>query len=161
LRAAHFVEDRELYQIDVLEEIVQESGLDINAFRSYMDDGSAQKAFIGDLYLAGEAEVSSFPTFSIKYNQKTFILRGFVEFDVFMEAILEIMGRVIMPRFPKVTDQDFLDMLAKHPRMSREEIESAFNFSKDEPMEKFLNRLLEEGRIQKTNFETNFFVSCI
>ena len=111
IREATTAEAQVTSKKEVLVSLASEVGLDIATFLSYINDGSAEQAFNGDLNLCNALGVRGFPTFEVKFNSQKVLMRGYQQFADFKAVIDMITFKRIRPVKPGKTDEALLDFL--------------------------------------------------
>jgi putative protein-disulfide isomerase len=98
IREASASEAQQTNLTEVLVELASEVGLDISQFLDDFTSGKAQAAFEEDLYTTLQYRAHGFPTFLIKYEGKSTLLRGYQIYNNFKAVIKQL----IMVRLKKL-----------------------------------------------------------
>ncbi len=159
LREASAAENLLTSHEDVLISLASEVGLDVAKFISHLHDGSAEKAFHGDLALTRSLGVHGFPTFLIKYNTQQVMLRGYNDFETFVSVIHTVTHGKMNPVEPTVSDEELFDFLELHPCLAAEEIRMAYNLVSLTDVDDWVKRLEKEGKVEITPTGNSYFVS--
>lgn len=149
IREASAAEARETGKREVLIELASEVGVDVAAFISHLDDGSAEKAFRDDLKTTRSYRVQGFPTFLLRWGSRELMLRGYQSFDSMHAVISSLSGGQILAFKPQVTAQGVLDFLRHQGRAAKVELATCFDLSPIE-VDAMLNTLNAQGKIRFT-----------
>ena len=139
-------------------EIASKVGLDVHAFMSHLEDGSAARAFEKDLLKTRRSRVSGFPTVQITYGSESLMLGGYRLFEDFKNAIEYITQGKIKPRSIEKTEESILTFMEDHPSMAIKEIQLAFGFNSIQEAERLVNPLVEGGKLIKEEAEYSYLV---
>ena len=158
LRVASAAEARLSNRETVLVEIADESGVDVAAFLKHWKDSSAESAFKGDLALTRSLNVHGFPTCLVKFNNQQIMLRGYRDFETFVEIIDTLSQGAIKPVAPQQTTDALLDFMQRHPKMAMAEVQAAFNFNSLAEAEAFVAPLIANGTLNKIAAGSGYFI---
>ena len=161
LRAAAAAEARLVSHEDVLVSIASETGMDIGAFLTHLHDGTAARAFNGDLGLMAGLGVHGFPTFLVKYNSAQYMLRGYNSYETFTAVINSATQGAVKPEDVKPSEGNLLSFMETHPRMAAEEIRQAFDFTAIEDVWGFMAPMVENGKLEIQEAGNGWFVRRI
>ena len=161
MRVAAAAEARKISHEDVLVSIASESGLDVESFLTHFKDGSAEKAFHGDMWLISGVGAHGFPTFLIKYNSSQYMLRGYNRYETFVAVINSATQGSVKPVDVEATQENLSMLMEKHPRMAAEEIRQAFDFGTVEQVKDFLAPMVEAGQLEIQNAGNGWFAKRI
>lgn len=143
---------------DVLMSIASEVGIDVGPMLKHLRDGSAEKAFHTDMALGRNLGISGFPSFIVKYNNSSYLLRGFTDYDTFDEVIFAATNGTLDPIAVPPTEEALEILVLEQDRMAREEVFQAFDFTSREEADAMVDGLVEKGRLQKEMVDQNYFV---
>jgi protein-disulfide isomerase-like protein with CxxC motif len=87
LREAYATEVRNVNRRPVQVELAAAVGLDVDAFRTALEDGTAQAAFEADLARTRDADVRAFPTYDVRGPGGEQRATGFTSFDDLLAAV--------------------------------------------------------------------------
>jgi putative protein-disulfide isomerase len=138
LREASAAEAKITSSMEVLIELTSETGLEISQFISDFTSGKAEENFKEDLYLTSKYNVRAFPSFLIKYGDKTMMLRGFNNYASFKTLIGNISNGEISEAAPV-------------------EVKMAFNLT-DNEYRKIESSLLEKMMVKKKEAGNGYFL---
>lgn len=161
IRAASAAEAKLTNRLDVLTSLADASGIDVSAFLENMNNGSAEGAFRGDMALGKALGVQGFPTFLVKYNNQQVMLRGFQEFDTFVSVINMISNGKLIPLHPPISDEHLLSFMERHPRLAAAEIMQAYNLGSQDKVDEWVERLVDEGKVEKQVVGQSYFINKI
>lgn len=158
IREATIVEGLVTSRVDVQMSLADEVGIDIVAFSKAIKDGSAKKAFQGDLGLTRSLGVTGFPTFMVKFYDQRIMLRGYRDLDTFISVIDTATGGSIKPIQVSPNDDILLDLLDKHSNLAAEEIRQAFGLGNKAEVDSWMDQLEQEKKIIRINAGQSYFV---
>lgn len=158
LRIASAAEARLTNRETVLIEVADESGVDVAVFLKHWKDGSAEREFQGDLALTRSLNVHGFPTCLVKFNNQQIMLRGYRDFETFVEIIDTLSQGSIKPIAPQQTAEALLDFMQTHPKMAIAEVQTAFNFDSLAEAEYFVAPFIESGMLNKIEAGSSYFI---
>lgn len=144
---------------DVIDRLAAETGIDLDRFHKYLNDGSAEKAFRDDLKLTRAFGVTGFPTCLVSYGDKQVLMRGYNTYEDFVKVIEMVTDNSIRP-LPSVKADDtaFLSFLEDHPRLAAAEIKEAFDKTSSETHD-WMDRLQKEGLVKLEPVGGSYFVT--
>lgn len=158
LRVATAAEARITNDETVLMQIADESGIDIISFKRALRDGAAERAFNGDMALMRSTGATGFPTFSVKYDGFPMLLRGWRDYETFVEVIDTVSHGEVRPIEVTFSADALLNFMELHPRMAAEEIRQAFDFASIADMERTISPLLANGSLERVNVGNGYFI---
>lgn len=145
LREAVLTEKRNISRENILFELAEEVGFDMDKFREDFLVGPAQKAFYEDLQEARGRGISGFPTLVIR-NQvgQEITLTGFHPYADYENTMKHLTSETLykMPLMPIV------DLIHKYERVATQEIAGVYELDRDTALAK-LGQLLEAGKVNK------------
>lgn len=100
VREAHFIEQKNIYDFNVLTECAQQTGLDIAEFKSDLSSLSAHKAFQCDTKIANEMNVNQLPTlvfFSQIVEEHTVKISGVQSYATYVYLLKEMLQKDPLP----------------------------------------------------------------
>ncbi|MCG5548018.1 DsbA family oxidoreductase [Halorhodospira halochloris] len=148
LREASAAQARETGRQEVLLEIAEEVGVDVESFRRHLDDGSANEAFQADRELAQQYGVRGFPSFVLRYQGREMLLQGYQRYSAFERKIGELTGGTLSGEVPAATPQNILKFLRQYGRAAPVEIETVFELSPAE-CEEVIDELSAQGQVRR------------
>ncbi len=157
IREASATEAKFTNRTEVLVELASETGLDIAHFLDDFTNGKAQKAFEEDLYITSQFGARGFPTFLVKYNEKSILLRGYQQFNTFKAVINQLTGGEIQETEVVASENSIFEFIRKHNAVAPAEIKTAFSLN-DEQMNVFLDTLFQKQLIKKREAGNGYFV---
>ena len=149
LREAWCLDGRGIHRRDVQEAVAAETGLDVDAFRLALDDGSAGAAFRWDREACQEHEVTGFPTFEITYGDNqvkdTVRLNGWQPWETF-DDFLRKLAPDLRPRQVEPTRATVDELLRQYDRFATRELTAMLSLT-DDDAEILLEGLEQAGEI--------------
>ena len=143
----------------VLDALAREVGIDMTAFEQALRDGSAKRAFQTDLGLGQALGVSAFPTFLVKSAQaRQILMRGFNTRQDFERVIAQLTDGELKPLASAPEEEVLMWLLNIHGSLAREEVFQAFDFDSREEADRFLQPLIDKGRLVKAQAGTSYLV---
>lgn len=159
IREAVSAEGKQTNRIEILIELAQESGLNIPLFIQNFTDGSAEEAFMDDLYTTKTYRANGFPTFLVRAsNGKEIMLRGYQSYETFNQVIKQITDGNIDEIKVEANEQTILDFIGRYGRVAPAEIEMAFNVSKSE-VKSYLEKFQSQNKINIDLLGNGSFIS--
>lgn len=158
IREATIVEGLVTSRLDVQMSLADEVGIDIVAFSKAMKDGSAEKAFNGDLALTRSMGVTGFPTFIVKFYDQRIILRGYRDLDTFISVIDTATGGSIKPIQVSRDVTVLFDLIEKHSKLAAEEIRQAFALEDMAEVDAWMDQLEQEKKVIRVKAGQSYFV---
>jgi len=147
IREASAAEARETGKREVLIELANDVGVDLAAFITHLDDGSAARAFQDDLATTRRYGARGFPTFLLRWGSKELMLRGYQSFRSLYAVISSLSTGRVQEHPPEATTRTILDFLQTFGRAAPVELTTAFDLSPQE-LESILTALVAQKRIQ-------------
>lgn len=162
LRDAAFTRALPINDPDVIAQLAREAGLDMPAFEKALKDGSAERAFMGDLGLTRATGVGVFPTFRLKTARaRQMYMRGYQRYEDFQRAFRQLLGDDLQP-LPSPPDEEVLLWLIRNQgRLAFEELCQAFDFDSRAQAERWAEGLIQSGLLQKEQAGTGWFVRAV
>lgn len=157
IREASATETRITSKAEVLVELASESGLDVARFLDDFTNGKAKNAFEEDLYITSQYGVRGFPTFLIRFNEKSILLRGYQQYNTFKAVINQLTGGEIQETEVVVSENAIFEFIRKHNAVAPIEIKTAFSLT-DEQMTGYLDLLFQKQLIKKREAGNGYFV---
>jgi predicted DsbA family dithiol-disulfide isomerase len=158
IREASASEAQQTNLTEVLVELASEVGLDISQFLDDFTSGKAKAAFEEDLYTTAQFRAQGFPTFLIRYGEKSTLLRGYQNYTNFKAVINQVTNGDIKEDKVVPTEENVLESINKYNSLAPAEIKMAFDLSEVE-FEKIQNSLIEKQLITKRVAGNGYFLS--
>jgi putative protein-disulfide isomerase len=158
IREASAAEAQQTNLTEVLVELASEVGLDISRFLDDFTSGKAKAAFEGDLYTTSQYRAHGFPTFLLKYGEKSTLLRGYQNYNNFKAVINQLTNGEVKEVKVLPTEENVYEFIKKYNSLAPVEIKMAFDLSEAE-FEKIQNSLLEKQLIINKKAGNGFFIS--
>jgi putative protein-disulfide isomerase len=158
IREASAAEAQQTNLTEVLVELVSEVGLDISRFLDDFSSGKAKAAFEEDLYTTAQHRAHGFPTFLLKYGEKSTLLRGFQNYNNFKAVINQLTNGEVKELKELPTEENVFEFIEKYNSLAPVEIKMAFDLSESE-FEKIQNSLLEKQLITKKEAGNGYFIT--
>jgi putative protein-disulfide isomerase len=158
IREASAAEAQQTNLTEVLVELVSEVGLDISRFLDDFSSGKAKAAFEEDLYTTAQHTAHGFPTFLLKYGEKSTLLRGFQNYNNFKAVINQLTNGEVKELKELPTEENVFEFIEKYNSLAPVEIKMAFDLSESE-FEKIQNSLLEKQLITKKEAGNGYFIT--
>jgi predicted DsbA family dithiol-disulfide isomerase len=160
IREASAAEARETGRREVLIELASEVGLDVAAFLSHLNDGTAERAFREDLDLTRRYGARGFPTFVVRYGEKAIMLRGYQRFESFTAVIDTLSEGVLRMESPNRTPESIESFVNRYGRVAPVEIDTVFDLSAAE-REKMVAALQGAGRLRQVGAGNGYFLEPV
>ncbi|WP_276274119.1 DsbA family oxidoreductase [Haloarcula litorea] len=142
LREAYATEVRNVNRRDEQLEIARSVGLDVSAFETAVDDGSARAEFQEDLAKARESGVRAFPTYHVDGPDGDRRVSGFQPFerlDAELRAVAPSLERAELPEI-----REFID---RYDTVATQEVAEAYDLNYGETCQ-VLESLVDDGDIR-------------
>ena len=157
MREASATEAKVTSTTEVLVELVSEVGLDISQFLDDFTNGKAKAAFEEDLYTTAQYGARGFPTFLIKYGEKSMMLRGYHRYNDFKSVINNLSNGKVSELPFEPNEETVLEFINKYGSAAPVEIKMAFNLS-DDAFEKTARTLLDKQQIGRREAGNGYFI---
>ena len=158
MREASAAEALQTNLTEVLVELASEVGLDIGRFLDDFTGGKAKTAFEEDLYLTAQFRAHGFPTFLVKFGEKSMLLRGYQNYNTFNAVINQLTNGEIQEVKLQPTEENVLNFINKHDSLAPVEIKMPFDLS-DAELDKIINSLQEKKLVAKREAGNGYFIS--
>ena len=158
MREASAAEALQTNLTEVLVELASEVGLDIGRFLEDFTGGKAKTAFEEDLYTTAQFRAHGFPTFLVKYGEKSMLLRGYQNYNTFKTVINQLTNGEIQEMKPLPTEDNVLEFINKNGSLAPVEIKMPFDLS-DAELDKIINSLQEKKLVAKRVAGNGYFIS--
>jgi len=158
MREASAAEAQQTNLTEVLVELASETGLDISRFLDDFNNGKAKSAFEADLYTTAQYRAHGFPTFLIKYGEKSALLRGYQSYANFRAIINQVSNGEVKEKTVTPAEENVLDFIRRNSSPAPIEIKMAFDLS-DEEYERTERSLMEKQLIHKREAGNGYFIS--
>lgn len=158
IREASAAEAQQTNVTEVLVGLASEVGLDISRFLDDYTNGKAKTAFEEDLYTTAQYGAQGFPTFLVRYGEKSTLLRGYQSYNNFKAVINQVSGGSVKEAQIAASEENVLEFIKGHSSLAPVEIKMAFELS-DNVFEKVENSLLEKQLIVKREAGNGYFIS--
>lgn len=156
MREASAAEARETGRQEVLIELASDVGLDLAVFIGHLKDGSAERAFQGDMETTRRYGARGFPTFVFRYGERETMLRGYQSFSAMQAVIDAVSGERLQGRAPGSTADDLLGFVRAYGRAAPVELATVFDLATGE-METMLAGLAETGLVRRVDAGNGYF----
>jgi putative protein-disulfide isomerase len=158
IREASAAEAQQTNLTEVLVELASEVGLDISRFLDDFTSGKAKAAFEKDLYATAQYRAHGFPTFLLKYGEKSTLLRGYQNYNNFKAVINQLTNGEVKEAKVLPTEENVFEFIKKYNSLAPVEINMAFDLSEAE-FEKIQNSLFEKQLITKKEAGNGYFIT--
>jgi predicted DsbA family dithiol-disulfide isomerase len=152
LREAWCLDGQPIHRRSVQEAIAAEAGLDVDAFRLALDDGSADAEFRLDRRACRDHDVHGFPTFEVRAGDErlteTVRVDGWQPWEAFDEVLRKLAPH-LQPRTIGSPDEAVRDLFRVHPRLATREVAAVLG-SPDDDAEILLETLEEGGVVMRS-----------
>lgn len=159
MREASAAEAKQTNLTEILIQLASESGLDISQFLEDFTNGKAKTAFEEDLYTTQQYGARGFPTFLVRYGEKSILLRGYQSYNNFLSVIKQVSNGEIQELNVAATDENILNFITKYDSVAPAEIKMAFDLS-EEDFIGIQNSLLDKNLITKRDAGNGYFISA-
>ena len=157
IREASAAEAKVTSTTEVLVELASETGLDIARFLDDYTNGKAKEAFEEDLYTASQFNARGFPSFLIKYGDKSLMFRGYHTYTDFKAILNNLSNGELKELAVDSGEESILEFINRYNSAAPVEIKMAFGLS-DEEFEKTESALLEKQQITKRDAGNGYFL---
>ena len=157
MREASAAEALQTNLTEVLVELASEVGLDIGRFLEDFTGGKAKTAFEEDLYTTAQFRAHGFPTFLVKFGEKSMLLRGYQNYNTFNAVINQLTNGEIQEMKPLPTEDNVLEFINKNGSLAPVEIKMPFDLS-DAELDKIINSLQEKKLVAKREAGNGYFI---
>jgi len=158
MREASAAEALQTNLTEVLVELASEVGLDIGRFLEDFTGGKAKTAFEEDLYTTAQFRAHGFPTFLVKFGEKSMLLRGYQNYNTFNAVINQLTNGEIQEMKPLPTEDNVLEFINKNGSLAPVEIKMPFDLT-DAELDKIINSLQEKKLVAKRVAGNGYFIS--
>lgn len=159
IREASASEAKQTNLTEVLIELASESGLDIARFLDDFTNGKAEAAFEEDLYTTSQYRARGFPTFLVKYGEKSTLLRGYQTYNSMAAVINHVSNGELVETRAMPTEENVFEFIKKYNSLAPVEIKMAFDLS-ETAFDKIINSLSEKQLISKREAGNGYFISA-
>lgn len=129
IREASAAEAQQTNLTEVLVELASEVGLDVSRFLDDFTNGKAKTAFEEDLYTTAQYRAQGFPSFLIKYGDKSTLLRGYQSYANFKAIIKHLSNGEISENKIESGEGAVSDFINKYQSVAPAEVRMALNLS--------------------------------
>ena len=157
MREASAAEALQTNLTEVLVELASEVGLDIGRFLDDFTGGKAKTAFEEDLYLTAQFRAHGFPTFLVKFGEKSMLLRGYQNYNTFNAVINQLTNGEIQEVKLQPTEENVLNFINKYDSLAPIEIKMPFDLS-DAELDIIINSLQEKKLVAKRVAGNGYFI---
>ena len=157
MREASAAEALQTNLTEVLVELASEVGLDIGRFLEDFTGGKAKTAFEEDLYLTAQFRAHGFPTFLVKFGEKSMLLRGYQNYNTFNAVINQLTNGEIQEVKLQPTEENVLNFINKYDSLAPIEIKMPFDLS-DAELDIIINSLQEKKLVAKRVAGNGYFI---
>ena len=158
MKLATCCEGRVTNDENVLANVAQEYGMDVEALLKAFHGEQANKMFEDDMEFKDSIAVTVLPSFLLKYKDEQYLIRGYVDRDVFFDIIDRTSHGELKPQPVEATTEALVALMQHHPIMAAEEVRQAFDLSSQEEVASFVEPLLEDGTIHRKDAGNGWFV---
>lgn len=144
--------------LEVQAQLAEEVGLNRHRLIADIESGRAREAFEEDLKEGHERGARAFPTFLVRdlSDNKEVLIRGFRQFEDFVEIFSELVGDALNPAYPTASKESVFAFLQKHKRAAPREVGEVFDLS-EEDIGKYLDSFVTQGLVNKEEAGNGFF----
>lgn len=141
MREAVVAEGRKLDEIDVLVELADEVGLDVDQFKTDFQSDRAREAFEEGLRYAQRNQATAFPTFHIEADGGDRWLRGYRRYEEFRQVMRDLTSGL-----EESEPRPIEEFIRHYGTVATQEVAEVYELSQDEATER-LESLEECGAI--------------
>lgn len=157
MREAIAAEAKQANRMEVLIELVQDSGLNISQFITDMENGKAEKAFEDDKYSTASYQVSGFPSFLLKNKEgKEILLKGYQTYESFKSALNHLAKTELKESKQEINQEAILQFVATFEKVTTVEIKETFDLSEVE-IKNWLRSLIDNRKLTETPVGNGFY----
>lgn len=147
LREAWTLDGRGIHQRSIQEAVAAETGLDLDAFRTVLDDGSAERAFQADREECQELGITGFPTFVLHQGAESVRIDGWRPWEAIDDFLRELDPH-LEPKQMAASESVVRDLLGKYERLATCEVAAVLG-STDDDAEILLEELEGGGSVRR------------
>jgi hypothetical protein len=151
LREAVTVEQRDVSQRDVLIELADQVGLDVDSFAEDLASDRAEDAFRRDREFLRRNRVTAFPTVRVAGEDSESWVRGFQPFERFRTAI-----ESVTPSLDEHEPRSIRAFVRYHGRVATQEVAEVYEMSTGRTIET-LRALEAEGQVRSAQAGNGYF----
>lgn len=142
-----FIEDKDISDINVIQQCAQSVGLDLNEFLQDVYSETAAKAFQCDLKISSEMEVDEMPSmvfFNEKIEDEGIKITGLYSYDIYVQILTEM-----LQGYPKPAEKPPLEVfLSLNPVNATQDLALIFDVS-PQKVERQMKKLQIQQKVQK------------
>lgn len=146
IREATFCDGLNTGDINVLVYLADEIGLDQDNFVINMQGARVQEDFLKDKALAQAYGINGFPSYTINYNDKDYILKGFQPYEAFVQLFKDKLELDLEERSLEKSPEAVLDFVNTYEKLADQEIKYVFDLEEKE-YEKIIKSLLLRAQV--------------
>lgn len=142
-----FLEKRNISKEEVLIQIAEESGIDVDEFKKDLHSEMASKAFQCDLKISREMEVDKSPTivfFNEQIDEEGLKVTGIYPYEIYVQILSDLLQQNVEPK-PLPSIETFM---RQYNFVASREIEVVYNLSEQE-VEKKMKKLKLKQVVEK------------
>ncbi|WP_242258611.1 DsbA family protein [Streptococcus thoraltensis] len=158
LRFAIIVETRPMTQRQELLRLVEEMGLNLSDFIAFYDNGRAETAMLEDFARWSSLRARGLPAYVLRYGDKELLSQGLARVDDFVAAIRQISKGAIQETAPKANQENLESFFKRHPLLSYQEVQAAFDLADEQAVQNVIQPLLEQKKLVIKTVEGGWFV---
>jgi predicted DsbA family dithiol-disulfide isomerase len=143
LREAYAARVRNVNRRDVQVDLARSVGLDVEAFTTALDNGSAEEAFEADLARTREAGVRAFPTYRVDGPGGSRRLTGFATFDDLVTAL-----RAVAPSLERSSPPPIRELVTDRGPVATREVAEVYELD-DGTARQVLESLADGGSVRR------------
>lgn len=136
---------------EVLEGLIQASGLDLLQYQKDLKNGLADQAFQHDLKLVDQYDIQQIPSYIVIYDGKGVKLPGFQTFETLHQQIEGLTQGQIKGGFAQASEEAVLNFIKTYQRVTPLEIAAAFNIGPHEADLKIIELQMQDKIIEEEN----------
>lgn len=151
LREAFATQVRNVNHREEQIKIAESVGLDVQAFTTALDDGSARKGFEEDLAKTRDAGVRAFPTYRIAGPEGERQIAGFQSFQRLDEELTAVAPSLEASSIPPIRQ-----FISEHGSVATQEVVEVYDYSPGKARQ-ILEGLADEGHIRREQRGNGYF----
>lgn len=158
LRYATIVECRPTTRFEEILEVVKRTLIDVDAFVTCYNDGSAQAALDKDFHLRQALGLRTLPAYLFEYDGRSVLAKGVLNYDDFHQVIKQLTNDEVVEVRPKASLENVRELINAHPLISPIEIKEAFSLRSLEEVNHLIEPLLSKGEVYIQEVPHGWFI---
>lgn len=158
LRYETIAKTRPLTKRSEILRLVEEMGFDLERFKDLYDNGSAEAEMHKDFEIQGKLGARALLSYLIRCDGKEVLLQGVARIEHFVKVITNLSQGKALPTKPEISQKNLEELLEKHPLISHQELQTAFELKDEKAVKEFIKPMLDSGQIKIAPILNSWFV---